>query len=508
MLNKFIQKLIGDKKFFWSFLILFYILIRVPVWLYPIDSDHWIFSTIGQWWVTGKGVLYVDFWDHKPPVIFLINGLISLFTGGDVWLFRLMLTVINIVEIYLFYILVKKISQQFLPKFNPYLLPISLLYAVIRNFSQIASSGNNTENFGVILFILSYIQLLNFFDVNSKNKFRPVLLIGVCFSLIFWLKANMSLLFLPIFISIIYNLYTIWNSGQRVRSFELFTILFLPWVVLSSLIIIYFVSLGYLSELWIGSFGFSAKYVQAGFKGALSDTKIFLLILLPLFLTLVMPMINWLIRLKKKDLNKTESLIFFGALISLFYLGISGTYYPYYLLICLPVLLIFGVIGHINLKNSFQKISSVIIILGLFISGIISYKQPLNFFYGENANLQNEYYQVANYIKTNTKKDETIFTYIYGATLYGLSERKPATKYMSASFMLLDYREKLDFGINQMVINDLSNEKSPRLIIMYKDKNPKTSLYATNRPVQDYLLKNYSKVEKAFETLEIRSRGN
>ena len=71
--------------------------------------------------------------------------------------------------------------------------------------------------------------------------------------------------------------------------------------------------------------------------------------------------------------------------------------------------------------------------------------------------------------------------------------------------MLLDYREKLGFGINQTVIEDLGSEKKPALIVMYKDKNPKTSLYASNLPIQDYLLKNYSQVEKEFDTLEIRS---
>ena len=503
---------IKDTKLLWFFLVLFYIAIRTPVWFYPIDSDHWIFAVIGQRWISGEGILYIDFWDHKPPIIFIINGLVSLITGGDIWLFRLMLTVFNLVEIYLFYKLIKslinKLPENYLINKTSYPLIISALYAIIRNFSQIASSGNNTENFGVILIIISYSQLLIFYQPEIKNRSKSIMLIGICFSLIFWLKANMTLLFIPIFVAITYKLFTIWISGQKIKSIKLFTILFLPLVVVSLAIISYFGSLGYLSELWIGSFGFSAKYVQVGFKGALSDTKTFLLILLPLFLMLLFPLGNWVIRLKNQKLNKLELLIFFTLLINLFYLGISGTYYPYYVLISLPVLIVFGFIGHINLKGLLQKISSAIIIFGIVICGVISYKQPFNFFYGEVANLQNEYFQIADYIKKNTDEDDRIFSYIYGASLYGLTGRKPATKYLSASFMLLDYREKLGFNINQTVLRDLSSQKSPKFVIMYKDKNPKTSLYATNQPIQEFLLTNYSKIEKKFETLEIRSRGN
>lgn len=475
-----------------------YIIIRFPVWFYPVDSDHWIFQAIGQHWINGKGLLYVDFWDHKPPGIFLINGIISVFTGSDLFLFRAALTVLNIAEIYLFYVLLRKLKR-----FGEYPLVLTAVYALVRNFSQIASSGNNTENFGVILILISYIQFINFLE---QPKARFLLLIGICFGLIFWLKANMILLFLPMLCLIIWRLFVIYKASKSLgESLKLFTILFAPLILISLVIIGYFGKFGYLQELWIGSFGYSAKYVQVSFRGALSGTKVFLAILSPLLAILIMPIFGWYQKIKAKQLTPLEIFIVVSSLVSMVYLGISGTYYPYYLLICLPILLIWVAIGHMNLSGLLKKLSTAVICLGLLISFGISYKQPLNYFTGSVSSQQAEYYQIAEYIKSKTNKDDRIFTYIYGASLYGLSERLPATKYMSASFMLLDYREKLGFGINTTVLSDLKRTQ-PKLIVMFKDKNPKTSLYATNYPIQEFLLSDYNTIEKEFETLEIRTR--
>lgn len=498
-ISKVINNLFTNKSLGYFFLgVGLYIIMRFPVWFYPVDSDHWIFQTIGQNWINGKGLLYIDLWDHKPPMIFLINGIVSLFTGSDLFLFRAFLTFLNIAEIYLFYILLRKLKR-----FGQYPLFLTAIYALVRNFSQIASSGNNTENFGVILILISYIQFVNFL---GQSKARFLLLIGICFGLIFWLKANMILLFLPMLSLIAVSLFVKYKASKNPgESLKLFTILFAPLILISLIIIGYFGSFGYLQELWIGSFGYSAKYVQVSFRGALSDTKIFLAILSPLLVILIMPIFGWYQKIKSSRLTLLEIFILGSSLVSMLYLGISGTYYPYYLLICLPILLIWVAIGHSSLSGLLKKLSTTIICLGLLISFGISYKQPLNYFTGSVSRQQQEYYQIAEYIKSNTNKDDRIFTYIYGASLYGLSERLPATKYMSASFMLLDYREKLGFGINTTVLSDLKRTQ-PKLIVMYKDKNPKTSLYATNYPIQEFLLSDYNRVQKEFETLEIRAR--
>ena len=120
--NKFLE----SKKVFWITLILIFAAARSAVWLYPYDSDHWIFYYIGKM-VANGGLLYVNAWDHKPPLIFEFNALMHFLFGGNLILHRIFLTVLAVLDIFLFYKLASLFSKEFFKRNAEKVTRISLL---------------------------------------------------------------------------------------------------------------------------------------------------------------------------------------------------------------------------------------------------------------------------------------------------------------------------------------------------------------------------------------------
>ncbi len=102
---------LGSKKSFWylSFLAVILFILRIPSlfegWWY---GDENIYMTIGQI-ITQGGWLYLDAWDHKPPMIYLIYAFSYWIFGPQLWPLRLFNIFLSIVGIIAFYLVSRKI---------------------------------------------------------------------------------------------------------------------------------------------------------------------------------------------------------------------------------------------------------------------------------------------------------------------------------------------------------------------------------------------------------------
>src|SRR5437588_3182285 len=154
-------------RYFWSALVATYVVSRLGTWGYPYDSDHWIFYYVGANWFHG-GSLYVTAWDHKPPVVFFVNGLMSIVFGGNIVLHRLVFTLFSLLDTYLFYRLCSMLAPRLANErralgWNPTLFTqvAVVSYVFWRDLSQFTSSANNTENLGLLLvlgLLLSFVS--------------------------------------------------------------------------------------------------------------------------------------------------------------------------------------------------------------------------------------------------------------------------------------------------------------------------------------------------------------
>ncbi len=532
--NKFLE----SKKAFWVVLVLIFIAARLAVWFYPYDSDHWIFYYVGKTIAHG-GLLYVNAWDHKPPIIFEFNALMSLLFGGNLILHRIFLTFLTILDTFLFYKLAKIFAKvRNLGKNSAVKIArISLLlYVFWRNLAQFASSGNNCENFGLIFLLL---MLLAFFKWASDSRHRtahslssrakrseaegslqnkrgkrslhsqPALsavergrnnngiienyawlfLSGICLSILFYLKENFALLSLPIMVEIFLISY------KSLKKFVVNYLVFgLPFLLQTAFWILYFKAHNALNDFWVAAVSFSSKYAKSTWSGDVSPHKIFFLIIAPFFIALAIFAVYLVKDIKKIKSDMFYRFILVGSLSSIAAGFGVGSFYPYYFLIGMPFfILVFAYAGNVFLKLSMLKNLVIVLILlaMMLISFGISNKELLNFFSGPNKADLNQYQEIANYIKAHSKPSDKIEAYTYGATLYRMAERDAGSRYISASVLLLDTRDNYGFHLDDTFIGDL-NKSKPKYWIISKDPN---NVYYQNKKIILYMLNHY-RIEK------------
>jgi len=537
-----------NTKVFWVVLVLVFSISRLATWLYPFGSDHWFFYYIGRDIVEG-GTLYITSWDHKGPLIFYFNSLLYILFGQNLILHRIFLTVLGVLDTFLFYLLSKKlfeIKNEKLKiknetrtlaveiedkKVNSWELGVenekdnygsglfyarlaTVCYAFWRNLSQYTSSGNNNENLGIIFLILAYLSFIIFFQ---KRNLLYLLASGFYISFLAILKMNFLILTLPLFLEILFlhrkNFFKIISSGL---------VLILPVGVHLGLWIWYFSSRGTLKDYYIAAFGYNSVYWRAALSNSFGNLRDFIILSLPLLLPFLLVFlaqtICWFYPLKKfpenfKNFSKPDNFkqrfIYFIAGSGLLFSVLSGTFFTYYFLVVIPGFILILVLYFKNNEAgfNFKKFSSlnkglaVLLVLCILAAAGISTRQAYNTFRGSSSILDSQTQEIGDYLNQNTTKEDTIISYMYGPTLYIQADRKAGTRFTSGSFMLLDNKYKFGFSFNKIFIEDLEKSKSKYLVLPTDKKNS----YYQNTELVDYFKIHY-KFEKSFEDFEVWRR--
>ena len=515
-LKELFLKILNKPTYFWALVISIYVVARVATWGYPFDSDHWIFYYVGKIWAQG-GTLYVSAWDHKPPLIFVFNGLMYLLFGGSLVWHRIWLTLLSIVDVALFWQLIKRVMPEILSRHSESseesritgpgpLVPLGvtdlaakvglILYVFWRNLSQFTSSGNNTENYGLIFFMG---MLLSYMSFRKDQKWWKMLISGVCFSVLFFLKGNFLLLGVPIGILLLVD------NWKSIRKFFGYGIVFVtPLILQASFWAYYFASKGALNDFFVASFLFSAKYAKSAWKGDVSNNIILLLelviFLVPVFLFLYISLRQSVKNLKNPTFWLINLSVFSGLLATL---GV-GSFYPYYFLIAMPVFVIVMVYGLYNMGdlNKYFRYFVYLVFAGSIVLSLgISMKQLYNSLGGTVSVEAQEYRDIASYVDANTAPTDKVFAYDYGASFYRLANRDSGSRFVSASVLLLEHRDNFGYNFDQKFIDDMEKSQA-KYVVVYRDKE---NLYYQNTPIVKYFNSHYA-VEKTFTKFEVLKR--
>ena len=174
------KTVLKSSSFFWFLAVTLTVFLRIPSlfegWWY---GDENIYGAVGQGIVNGK-MLYVDVWDNKPPLIYLIYGLNSLLFGTNLWalrLFNLFLAVLGTVsffQITSFFNLSRRVRQFF-----------TLIYILL---STVYFEGTilNGENIFVPLILTGFWLIYGTLQTRiktekSENWFDWQLILGAVF---------------------------------------------------------------------------------------------------------------------------------------------------------------------------------------------------------------------------------------------------------------------------------------------------------------------------------------
>jgi 4-amino-4-deoxy-L-arabinose transferase-like glycosyltransferase len=491
---------------FWVIVAALYCVARLATWGYPYDSDHWIFYYVGKIWGEG-GQLYVNAWDHKPPLIFAFNALMNFLAGDNIVLHRIWLTLISVATMLLFYAVARRVISQLLalhthrshdPARVVFLSRIALLlFVFLANLSQFTSSGNNTENYG-LFFLMGMWYMYYLF--TERRHWWYLALAGVGLSCLFFLKGTFVLFGLPIVILLVVK-----YRRSLSKLFGWLAMFGLPVLLQGVWWIGYFAQQGTLNDFFVASFSFSAKYANSAWHGGVSNEP---LLTIETFLVIIPAVIALAVMLRdsKKGIHN-EGYLMLGTSLMLGLLAVLsvGSFYPYYLQIIMPFIVLVCVYAAVRLRlvranRRWMLIGASAMLLLFFYA--VSTKQLLNNFTGSAAWEADEYQQVADYVRSHTQPGDKVFDDSYGATFYQLAGRDSGSRFVSASVLLLDYRDHYGYDLDSVFIGDMEQNQTTYVVTTRG-----TNLYAKNIPVTEYLQTHYH-LEKQYATFDVLRRND
>ncbi len=460
-------------------ILIFALLLRLPSLFEPYwYGDEGIYLTLGA--ALRKGLtFYRDIHDNKPPLLYLIAAL----STHQFW-FRFILLWWNLVNIYLIYLLSRKILRKTLPA-----LVSSLAFVVLPLILE-----SNIPNGEIFMIMPTTAAMLLLINVKSQFKIKNYFLSGVLFSLAFLFKAPAVFSFLAALTFLLFFDLSfkgkVYKTGSKLKKgltiFLNFSIsqflncsfLLFGFIALPALSFLYYWQKGALLQYWKAAFiqnvGYLSSWGNKGDKALISLSSgftqrflLFSIVLISLFVY-------------KKKLTKKFLFIILWFIFALFAALLSGRPYPHYLIQIIPplsILLLF-LFGKKRGEKTFTLFVLFILVFSFFYYQFWRYpvlKYYQNFYQftvGQKDKEKyfsffdwrvNRTYKLAHLIKVFTDDWDYIFIWGNEPYLYAMTERLPPGRYTVAYHIS-------DFDGQKETIKAIK-EKKPSLIIITEKKS-------------------------------------
>ena len=450
--------------------ILVLVILRIPSlfwgWWYP---DENIYLAVASDINHGE-LLYVDTWDNKPPLIYILYALIFFFVGNLAWVYRLFNIFLGALTLVFFYNVVLQIFEATKLKTNS-------IY-----FTQ-NSQKNNHKLLKIVTILFSLAFGFGFESplFNGENLFIPLVLMGFYFALknlykkpgtqtilagIFWGLASFTKfhalieVLVLIFVLYILKIDTPNNSFKNLlKSFFkpknlIFAVIWiLPTFIFYGLTFTFYASQNYLNELNYGLFGFSKYYLGPGSLPVLMGIQLPFISILEfrLWVTLILIFVATILFLSKK-ISRFGFVASTWLVVTIFCCLISDRPYMHYFLQVLPsgFLALYFLIIKLKNQNFYNYFISVFASFLLISSVLQGFIRPVvkhfwdyysyvvyfeGYFKGKDKDWQKHFSpRTVEKIEINSKiveqnSLEDDYIYIFGDDpgIYGVSNRKSAS---------------------------------------------------------------------------------
>ena len=184
--------------FFVMLVLLFLVVaIRLRLLEVPLERDEGEYAYGAQILLHG-GLPYVDFYSMKLPGIYFLYSIFIKFFGDTQTAIHLGLLCINILSIFLVYILGKRLFSGFAGLFA------SASYALLILGQTIQGAFANAEDFVNLFIIAAFLFLAKGF---GKDRKLEIIISGVLVGVALLIKQH-SIFFIPFFVA------TLWISGK------------------------------------------------------------------------------------------------------------------------------------------------------------------------------------------------------------------------------------------------------------------------------------------------------
>lgn len=419
----------------------------------PLERDEGGYAYIGKQLLEGK-VLYKEMWDQKTAGIFFIYAFAIKFFGDSLNSIRIFTLIFVLIEIFLFFLLVKKLYGENIA------LVATFIFGIFSSVPLMQANGANSEVFMNLFFILSvYLFLFN------KKKF--LIYSGIALAIGFMIKQVAIVNLLAILLFII--LFDKKNKKEKVLSLIIgFFIGLVPFLI-------YFIINNNLYDFIFAAFSYNLGYVNTinivEFFSRMVNNSIPIILEGALFWCLAL--IGLFFILIKRD--KKNMLVLFLLLFSILGVLIGKRFFPHYYIQLIPICSILGgyaVIKGLKLKYFKWILILMVVSLSFF---FISSEYKYYFVYDNNdvsfikykTDIFVKAKDVADYINQNTVEEDFIYNIGYEPELYFYSKRESASRFIYSFHLMKSYvgdNEFLQEGRKEL-LEDIKLKKPKYLIV-------------------------------------------
>ena len=212
--------------------------------------DSSVFKMMG-YVITEGGVPYVDYFDHKGPILYFINAF------GEIISPQWGLFLIQIIFCFFTLLLWFKISRLFI---RPTYSFIVLLFSIVI-YSGLYEYGNLTEEYSLLPSSIAIYYALSYL-IKNKNSKRPYIygfICGLCFGFMFYIRPNDAVIQCGGVMSGIF-FYLIYVQKTFKTAFLNALVFLCGFILISSPIVIYFLYNHAINEFFFGLIGFNLNY--------------------------------------------------------------------------------------------------------------------------------------------------------------------------------------------------------------------------------------------------------
>ncbi len=410
---------------------------------------------------------YIDFWDQKPPMIYIINAFGLTISGGKTlgpWFISLFTLVSTLL-----------ISHLTLRKYFGTLAALlgSLVFAA--SFIGVYAGGNLTESYALPLQWLTLLLFQRWYKEAKANTWIFGILIGIITAISFGLRQN--LIGTQVAISATVILFLVFN--KQFREIFKFVIGGLSGFIIMAMAIIIWIDLsGGISAVeafWEYAFvyNFSFKIASSLFAKFIAHLTAFDYV--PILGLAVISAIYHLVRLiRGNSIYKTDAFFLLLAIwlpVETIFVTVSGHAFNHYYLAFLPVcstLAAFTTIQILDKRDQPKRIKNLWILLVVLILAVTAVKHRTKIIRNLENDRVRQVAETVEIIKQNSDSYDTIFSWGVMADIYYLSGRKPASHYTLVYPLLAP--GYTDSSTVRKLISEL-NKSKPELIIDASNKN-------------------------------------
>jgi hypothetical protein len=422
------------------------------------SRDSGVFLYVAWRWLGGD-IPYRDVWDHKPPLIYLVDVLGISFTPASLWGVWLIQVIFIFLTFWLLFDLLKEAFGRLAALGGVIILASGLL--------TILERGNVTEEYALLFQVLGIVIFLR--AQKADFPIRTSFWMGLCGGIAFNFKQTT----IGIWIAYALILFAICLS-QRRNPLRDFLSLFAGWLLPSILIVLYFASQRALGDFWEQAYLYNFVYIgkHEGLRRLIPVfAKGFLYLQNGWILHFIV--LGWLAALGyfwlkwKSIFTEVHPLVLIALLdlpIEVILITISGRSILHYYLTLLPVAAILtGSLIHTvplilaKMRFPFYEKEKVKRWLpAMLLTTIVLAQIGQAKYYPEYVRTlaANDYTPVIRYLSKNTNKDDQVLIIGAESVINFLAQREAPTRYVyQYPLALLGRRPMFEEYFNQILTN-------------------------------------------------------